>query len=92
MRSSQRTLWPSTFDSDVMERSIADNSLGHHNENSMMKISTQEMTTADWIAQVTMQLRRSKRCRNKRRLSWILSFLDKRDQSLATARYVIFFL
>jgi hypothetical protein len=53
-----------------------------------MKTSTLETMTAGWIAQATMQSRRSKRCRNRRRLSWILNSLDKQDQSLATARYV----
>jgi hypothetical protein len=54
MTNSQKTPWLSTFSRDALKGSIADNSLGHHNENSTMKISTLETMTADWIARVTM--------------------------------------
>jgi hypothetical protein len=88
MKSFQRTLWLSTSGSDALERSTADNFLEHHDENSTMKISTLEMMTAGWIVRVTTQLRRSKRCKSRRKLSWILSSPDKQGQSPATAKYV----
>ena len=67
--------------------SITNNISEHRDESLTTRNSTLAMMTEDWIAlDMTLQ-RKSRKCKSRRRLSWISTFLDKPDLNPVMAKY-----
>lgn len=68
-------------------RSIADHPPEPLDESLTTRISIRVTTMADWIVLETTQQRKSRRCKSRKRLSWISTFPDKQGLNPATERY-----
>lgn len=79
----------STLQRASFQSATSNTLLGLPDESLTMRISTQAMMKAGWTALVKMAQMKSKRCKSRKRLSWILIFLDKQDLNPAMARYAI---
>jgi hypothetical protein len=66
---------------------IADNPPAPLDESLMTRTSIPATMMADWTAVETRQWKRSRKCKSRRRLSWISTFPDKQDPNPVTARY-----
>jgi hypothetical protein len=67
--------------------SIADKPSEPQDESLTTRTSTLATMMVDWIVLEATAQQKSKRCRSKRRLSWILTYQDKQDRNPVTAKY-----